>query len=257
MKKLIIIGLMLVMLAFNVSAFADITYQFNTDNVEAVAYDCLDSGCYSVGPFSGYFPEGQTTTDGELTIVFPSTLASPHGYAVYYFADSYVPMEYIATWHTNGDDNHYDATFDIDFYQLENCHSTIDTFTVTNDLYANEPLVINVDASLDATTHSAFWETTTGVGYVPPSYKDVYYSADTRVTLTIQNDQGTVVNNQVMELSAANGNPLYMSTSKRVEFTWTPTTDGEYTATVTTDVIDNQCSSAIPQDSSKDLWVYP
>lgn len=256
-KLTIIFGILLVILAFNVSAYADINYNFNVNNVVVEAYDCLDSTCDSVGPFSGSFPNGQTTTNGKLTVIYPSSLATPHGYAVFYFADSMLPMEGLATWHTYGDNNHYDADYNIYFNQKDRCHSTIDTFTVTNDLYANEPLMINVDASLDATTYSAFQETSNGVGYVPEEYKDEFYSADTIVTLTIRNSTGTVVNLQTKEFTAANGNPLYMDSSERAEFTWTPTADGTYTATVTTDVIDNQCALSEQANSAKNFTVYP
>ncbi|MEA3514581.1 MAG: PKD domain-containing protein [Nanoarchaeota archaeon] len=256
-KLMIICSILLVILAFNVSAYADINYNFNVNNVVAEAYNCLDNGCNSVGQFSGYFPDGHSTTDGELTIVYPSSLATNYGYAVFYFAEGMLPMEGLATWHTYGDNAHYSADYNVNFFQKDVCHSTIDTFTVTNDLYANEPLIINIDASLDAETYSAFSETNNDVGYVPPAYKDEFYSADTRVTLRIKNSAGTVVNQQVKEFSAANGNPLYMSTSKIAEFTWTPTVDGTYTATVTTDVIDNQCASSEEASSAKELEVYP
>ena len=86
MNKLsIICGILLVIMAFSVSAYADITNNFNVNNVAAEAYNCLDSGCNSVAPFTGYFPDGKTTTNGKITIVYPSTLAT-HGYAVYFYA---------------------------------------------------------------------------------------------------------------------------------------------------------------------------
>ncbi len=258
MNKLsIIIGLLIVIMAFNASAYADIHYHFNENNVVAEAYDCLDNGCYSVGKFSGSFPDGNTTTNGELTIIYPSSLATPYGYAVYYFAEGMLPMEGHATWHTYGDDAHHDVDYNIYFSQKDVCHSTIDTFSVTNDVYANEPLIINMDSSLDATTYSAFHETFTGIGYVPPEYKDEYYSADTRVILIIRDSNGIIVHQQIIDLTAANGNPLYMDTSRAVQFTWTPTITDTYTSTVMTQVIDNQCAASEDSESSKDFTVYP
>lgn len=257
MKKLITFGILLVLMAVGVTAYADINYQFNTNNVVAEAYDCLDSECNSVGPFSGTFPDGQSTNNGELTIVYPSELATPHGYAVFYFSPGMLPMEGVATWHTYGDNDHYEADYNIDFEQKDSCHATVDTFSITNDAYANEPLVINMYTSLDATTYSAFKETDTGVGYVPGPYKDEYYSVDTRVVLTIQDSNGNVVNTQTRELSAANGNPLYMDTSERVMFEWLPQSDGTYTATMETQVIDNQCAASEDSETSQNVMVYP
>ena len=66
MKKLFLFAFFLIFLAFNVNAIAEITYRFNADNVEIEAYNCLDSGCYTVGPFSGSFPDGKTTANGQI-----------------------------------------------------------------------------------------------------------------------------------------------------------------------------------------------
>lgn len=71
--------------ALSVSALVDVTYHFNTFNpVSVEAYNCLDSDCNAVGAFSGSFPNGQTTTNGQLPVRFPSTLVTPHGYALFY-----------------------------------------------------------------------------------------------------------------------------------------------------------------------------
>ena len=253
-QKYIIIALFFLLLP-TVLGYADITYHFNVDNVKVSAYDCLDQECSAVSSFSGSFPDGRTTSNGELTIIFPSTLASKYGYALFFVSPGYVPMEYRATWHTYGNDGHAKADFNIDFYKIKNCHSTIDSFSITNDVYTNMPLIINLKASLDATTYSAFTETDTGVKYVPPEYRDEFYSADTRITLSIYNSEGNLVNKQTKVYSATNGNPLYMDESRDVKYTWTPELPGEYTAVVETEVIDDQCSSSLKESSSKEFMV--
>jgi hypothetical protein len=258
MRKILLLPtLFLFLLATSVLGYADITYNFNVYNVQVEAYDCLDSSCNSVGTFSGYFPDGQSTSNGQLTIVFPSSLQTPYGYAVFYFSSGYVPMEALATWHTYGDDTHYYSDYNIDFYKISNCHSTIDSFNVTNDVYANMPLVVNMSSSLDASTYSAFYETNNAVGYIPDAYKDEYYSADTRVTLSIYDNNDNLVSQQIKAYTADNGNPLYMDQSQKVEFSWTPTINGSYTAVVQTEIIDDQCSSSTPQSSSKEFTVFP
>ena len=247
-KKIILAAVLMIVLAFNAAAYVDVTRHFNQNRVDYALYTCLDPECAQVSttPFS----DSGSSNAGEITIVYPSTLRN-FGYAAYFVSPGYVPMEYIDTWHSYGNNGHFPQNLDIDFYKIAGCHSVIDDFSVTNDAHANEPLVIYVDASLDAETFSAFYETDTGVLYVPPQFKDEYYSAETRVTLEIRDHSGNIVNQQSQDLL------IYMSTSQRVEFTWTPTADGEYTARAYTDVTDGQCSSSIRSFSSKLFRAQP
>ena len=241
-----------ILITTTASAYVDVTYNYNVNNVEVVGYTCLDEGCNSVS--SSPWSTSQTTSNGEITITYPSSLQQ-HGYAVYHYAEGQVPMAYHATWHSHGDPGHFDTSKSIDFYKLDECGSEIDTFDLTNDNYENEPVVIYMDASLDATTHSAFSETSNYVGYVPDEFKDKYYSADTRVSLTIKNGDNEVVYTETQDLTGAQS--LYMDTEQQVEFTWTPTDFGEgYTATLATEVIDNQCSSSQPYDTSQNFNVW-
>ena len=53
MKKLLLSILMLVLVSSFVSAYADITFNFDQSDVGAVVYDCLDASCSSVTEFSG------------------------------------------------------------------------------------------------------------------------------------------------------------------------------------------------------------
>ena len=246
MKQFGIAALMLVLFATSALAVADITYVFNAQNVQAEAYNCLDSGCNTVGPFSGSFPHGASTTNGQLLVRFPTQYSAPYGYALFFVSPGYVPKEGIATWYGSGSANR-----NLNFDQIPMCSSAIDTFTVTNDAHANVPLVVHMSASLDAITRSAFALTTTGVGYVPADLKDVYYSADTTITLTIRDASGNAVNTQTQAMT------IFASSSVPVDFSWTPATDGVYTATVTTTVTDNQCAAKTDQSSSSQFSVLP
>ncbi|MFH1317264.1 MAG: tandem-95 repeat protein, partial [Candidatus Woesearchaeota archaeon] len=262
MKKILfIMPFLAVLLAANVFAVADITFNFNVNNVESKFYTCLDINCDTVS--SSPFSYSGSTSNGHMLISFPSCLLSPFGYAGYFIvpatnpADTgYIPIEGIATFHTFCNPGHASGSVDIDFDRVANCASTIDEFTITNDLYANEPLQVNVSASLDAATHSAFQDAHNNVGYIPLAYRDIYYSADTTVSLTIKKD-GQVVNQQMTYFDAAHGNPIFMDEVKDVEYSWVPAEDGQYEATVRTVVTDNQCSSNIPLSSSKFFGVLP
>jgi hypothetical protein len=253
MNKLSIATLvMMVLCAASALATVTVNYQFNVNSVDIAAYNCLDAACATVGPFSGSFPDGAHTSNGNIRISFPTSLASANGYALYYVSPALVPMVYRATWYGEGT-----TSFPITFEQIPMCRSVIDTFTVTNDAHANVPLVVHTSASLDAITRSAFALTHIGVEYVPPQYKDYYYSADTRVTLTIRDANGVVVDQQHQDFTAANGDPLFASDSRPVDFTWTPAVDGSYNATVTTTVLDDQCAAQEPQSASSAFSVLP
>lgn len=232
----------------------DVINTFNTETVFAEAYNCLDPECNTVDTFSGSFPNGKTTTTGQITIRYPTTLAT-HDYAVYFFSPGYIPKAY--------HDDFYGTlptiTLPVTFNKKSDCSSTIDSFSVINDEHAEVPLVIETQSSLDAEFHSAFYEADNGVGYIPPAYKDEYYSFDTQVTLEIYkgtNLEYTALKKYTKETDDA-GQPLYLGTSQDIEFTWTPDTDGTYTATLTTTVIDNVCSSSIDLDTFATFSVLP
>ena len=72
---------LLILLAGAASALVDVNYNFNTNDVYVEAYNCANAECSQVTPFSGSFPNGKHTTNGQITIEYPSTLATTNGYA--------------------------------------------------------------------------------------------------------------------------------------------------------------------------------
>ncbi|MEA2003573.1 MAG: hypothetical protein U9O53_01290, partial [archaeon] len=248
----IIVALTFLLLPTATYADRDIINTFNTQNVFAEAYNCLDPECDTVGTFSGSFPDGKTTTSGQITIRYPTTLAT-HGYAIYFFSPGYIPKAY----HDDFWGTEPPVTYSVEFHKKDVCSSTIESLTVTNDEHAEVPLVINTQANLNATFHSAFYENDNGVGYIPDAYKDDYYSFDTHVTLEIYKGT-TPVHTYTKEYTKNpddDGAPLFLGTSQDVEFTWTPTTDGSYTAIITTEVVDDVCLSSLTPYSDKNFSV--
>lgn len=232
------------------SAYVDVTFNFDQNNVQSLIYNCLDENCNNVASFSGTFES--ETTDGNLEVIFPSTLMSEFGYAVYFFSEGYIPKEYVSTFHSYGDDEHYELSYDIDFNKVQECQSLIDEFTVVKDTFAYEPLQIDVSSSLDAVTASAFSSINNGVGYVPQEMKDEYYSSDVEVELVIEDQNGNVVKTLTEDFT------IYMNEQADVEFSWTPEDEGKYTATVTSNVIDSQCSlPTLDASSAKEFNVLP
>lgn len=248
--KLNIIGiLMAVLLASSVSAYVDVTYHFSVPNVEASVYNINNAAGSSVSGFSGSFPAGATTTNGQLTVRYPDSLASPYGYATYFVSPGYAPFEGIATWHTFGNPAAFQQSYDVPMTKVGECRSVIDEFTITNTAQANVPVIINMQAGLDATLLSAFSLTDNNLEYVPPQYKDNYYSADIQVKLEVYNSADVLVNTQTQTFT------VFADEFKDVSFTWTPTQDGQHRAVITTLVVDDQCSSTVPASSSKTFTV--
>jgi hypothetical protein len=233
-----------------VSAVVDVTYNFNQNNVEAEAYNCLDEYCSDVASFSGSFPNGQATASGQLTISYPTALASEYGYAIFFFSPGFVPKAYKATWYGTGA-----TSLNRAFNKINDCRATIDTFDVVNDAQANIPLVINVSSSLSALTWSPFHEAENYVSYVPPARMQEYYSADTTVTLNIYDSLNNIVDSQLQDFSAANGNSIYMEDVAATSFSWTPAITGKYRAEVVSNVVDSQCASTTPMSSAKQFNV--
>ncbi|MEK6857237.1 MAG: hypothetical protein AABX39_01480, partial [Nanoarchaeota archaeon] len=94
----ILLAALFLLLAAPANAVVDLTLNFdNAQNAKVEAFNCANADCSSVTPFSGSFPNGDTTTNGQVTIRFPSTLASSNGYAVYAVSPSFLPKVTKAT----------------------------------------------------------------------------------------------------------------------------------------------------------------
>jgi len=250
-KSLFILIILSILFAVSASAFVDVTYHYNENNVDVMAYNCLDASCSTVSPWFE-----TSTTNGEVTVIFPSD-ESTHGYALFHTTPGNVPIESRATWHSYGDDTHYFVDHNINFYQINSCHATIDSFTVTNDLYPHVPLIIDMDSNLDATTYSAFFLTNNDVAYVPEVLKDVYYSADTMVWVDIYNSEDELVYTDSDSFTAAGGDPIYADDSMNIHFEWIPEEVGTYTVYIYADVIDDQCATHNEDWSFKEFTVHP
>ncbi|MBD3318836.1 hypothetical protein GF342_02915 [Candidatus Woesearchaeota archaeon] len=249
MKKFLFSLLVLLNLSLAFAA-VDVTFHGTSasgqvNEFDVYIYDCLDSSCTQYRDFSGVMLNGTSTTRGELTVRFPDSLATPYGYALFAVADEmYRPMEYKSVVHSNGQATLYRHDFDIEFSQITNCRSLVHDFSVLNDAKPNIPVVMQLDASLDAQTVSAFKKVDTGIGFVP-GFLDLWYSAETEVTLTIVDENGGVVHEEQRDLD------LYADERERVQFTWTPRQDGRYSARVQSRVTDPVCQMTTPEHSEK------
>lgn len=237
-------------LLFSISALADVsvTYNFHDaqgnsiDNVNFLVYDCLDATCANVKTptFTGshnYGNSNDSPPNTDLTVIFPTILETRSGYALYYYKEGYLPMEYKANWAGGLGPA---LAYDINFVKKASCASPIQDFQIINTNDPNLPIQIKIKTQLDATTYSAFSSTSNTPEYVPQQYRD-YYSANTRATLKIYNSNNDVVFERTQMLN------IYMDSSEDLTFEWVPQTAGTYKAVITTDVVDNQCSSEVQQ----------
>ena len=212
------------------------------NNANIQGFVCADADCTTV---SGRLWSGAKSTgsDNHITISYPTELQSSHGYLLWWYKDDRILWWSTANWHGSGT---APDTYSQYLAKKEDCKAPINDFTVLNDVQPNVPLVIDVSASLDSTTYSAFNCLTDK--YIPSDLQYLLYS-DVRVTLTIYDGDDNIVFQEHEDIS------LRCSNAERVEFTWTPTVSGDYRAVARTTVTDSQCSSTIPQQTYKEFTV--
>ncbi|MBU2104347.1 MAG: hypothetical protein KKF67_01030 [Nanoarchaeota archaeon] len=247
---LILIGILSLATVYAVTGIrqTDIFYDGSTLNpvttVQEILYTCSDSTCSTQGNLIHNLNTGSSNS---ITFEYPynpsSTQSNPDYYSHFSFAQCYLPKEYKEWVWGYGETVQYDYHMN----KVESCYSPIDSFSITNSNYANEPVVINMEALLDATATSAF--TDLQLNWFPLGYED-YYSVETRVTLEILDSNNNIVYTEIRNLN------ILMDTSQNIQFTWTPTIEGEYTAKISTDVTDCQCSGSIQQFSQKEFTVW-
>ena len=213
--------------------------------VQEIIYTCSNSECSSKG---GLVLNKNTGSSNELTFEYPynpsSTKNNPDYYSHFSFKECYLPKEYVEwVW---GYGVHVD--YDYHMRKVQSCHSPIDSFSVTNRNYVNEPVVVEMIADLNAEAQSAF--TDLELNWFPEGYEDSY-SVETRATLEILNNQQEVIYTDYVDMN------ILMDTSENVHFEWTPSVEGVYIARITTDVTDCQCSSSFEEYVEKEFTVFP
>ena len=213
-------------------------------NVTSLLFECNDSACNSIG--TQLFELNSGTTN-QITFEYPfnpdSTSSNRDNFAHYFFKQCYIPKEFVESVFGFG----VTAEFDYNFNKETSCHSPIDSFSVTNSNFVNEPVVIDINSIFEADAHSAF--TNLLLEFVPLGFED-HYSAETQITLEITNeDTGIIVHTDTQT------SEILMDTSQNFQFQFTPTVKGNYSARISSDVIDCQCQSSFEQFSEKNFVV--
>ncbi len=225
--------------------FYDSITQEPLTNIQEIVYSCSNSECNSQGNIIINENTGNSNT---FTFEYPynphSTELNPDYYSHFSFVECYLPKEYKEWVWGYGANLEYDYQME----KAENCHSPIDSFSVTNTNYVNEPIIVDITALIEADAHSAF--TDLNLPWFPSEYKD-YYSAETKITLNIFDENNNIV------YSEDKTENILMDTSTNIQFKWIPEEEGDYKIKVETDVTDCQCSSSFKQYSEKDIYVWP
>ncbi len=227
-----------------IDSFFDSSTGQPLNGVEILLFSCGDTSCNNIGSQIFNLNSGATN---QITFEYPYNPSSTEGnqdyFAHYFFKEDYLPKEYVE--HVWG----FGATleYDYNFNKAQSCHSPIDSFSITNSNYVNEPVVVSVEAILEADAHSAF--TNLLLDFIPSGFED-YYSAETEITVEILDENDNVVNTESKTYE------ILADTSQNVVFTWTPSQEGNYSARVKTDVIDSQCQSSFEQFSEKQFLVW-
>ena len=210
-------------------------------DVNVIGFACADSQCNEVTG-SALWNENSGSSSN-LQIVYPTNLPESGYYAVYFYKQGYIPYELKAFWHGNAGVQSSTAYLG----KVDIGRAPIDSFSVTNDAQPNVPLVMDIDASLDATTYAAL-ANAGPVNYMPSQLAD-YYSVETQVTLRVYDDNDYIVYQNMQTVD------IPYSSSKRVQFTWTPEDNGDYRAVATTFVTDVKFLTSEEEEVSKEFSV--
>ncbi|MEK6921470.1 MAG: hypothetical protein AABX82_06295, partial [Nanoarchaeota archaeon] len=229
------------------------------ENVEVSVYECDDSSCSSLDGSRVDYDDTGSTNDAVLSIPGVSSKTWFVAYAFAEESNSYLPN--YQTFYLTG--NGWSGETDVTLSKKDICRSTIQSFSVTNSAAPNEPIYVDVEAALEADTYSAFQYSDTDVyayGDETSTYGD-WFKAETVVELTIVKQIimpgpapfGGVLNIPVYSDSETLN--IQAGDSENVEFSYTPTNEGTYIATVTTTVTDAQCASTEEQSSEEEFTV--
>lgn len=215
-------------------------------DVSALGFSCSDSACSNVGKQIFGAKSLNSASTSKLQIFFPTQAqySGKNGYGVYYYKPGYLTWEqnYLASG--TGTDSTIRTIY---LTKMDMCRAVIDTFSVTNDVYPNQPIMVDIQTSLDSTVHSPI-KHAGPLGYVPPQLVD-HYQVDAKITVEILDENGAVLNTQEKNVA------IDFSGSIRVQFDYTPNIAGKYTARVSAITTDAVCLNNEKHSSQKGFSV--
>lgn len=242
----IILSLVIAIITLNsASAAVDVTYNFDQQNVSVFAFNCFDSGCSSVSPFSGSIITGPTVNNGAVVLRYPDSLATQYGYAEFFVSSGYRPLVGKHNWNTLGQPGVASTSQSANFTKVQSVCKATSTPASINIAQVFMPITILTNTQLDSATSNAFrLSTTTGVAYVPPGLLQEFWGADVSVLLEVLDSSNSIVWSSQNNFNSQNNNAVFSDAIIPSNFVFTPQTAGNYVARLTTKVTDNQCPSS-------------
>lgn len=203
-------------------------------DVSAIMYVCQDESC---GTATRLWENTMNTgNDNLIVLTYPTTLETEFGYMTYFFKSGYVPTKVPADWAGKGNTEEYDNFL----YKIQDTASAfIEDFEV-NDKTAK----INQEITITANVLSPRINSD-DVKFIPEELIEDYYSDKVRTTLKIKNQRTGGLYIRVIN------EKMLWSTEDKVEFTWTPVEEGDYSVEIYTEVADSKFLNTENQKTQK------
>ncbi len=277
MKKLFSLFLILLLIINIASATRFVNYNFKEGRIDAngnfmatdspvnwvnvAGYVCLDKNCETLGkkifitkqdsyngvpnPGFGILNSGMNSW---IQLFYPTELLNENGYAVYYYKEGFIPWEANPNWF-GIDASDPQGPYNVYLSKKEVCSSEITEVKIRNSERENTPVVIDVQAELDAKTKAAI-SNAGPLNAVPEELKE-QYSVRTLVSLDIIDNEGFNVFSDEQEALIGFGQ------EENINFEFIPEEGdaGSYTALVTTKVTDEKCLESEDKFAEKEFVV--
>ncbi|MFT4312010.1 MAG: Ig-like domain-containing protein, partial [Candidatus Woesearchaeota archaeon] len=232
--------------AFKAVLSVDAQNQFTNQPVtgfQARGYICGDHSCSFVTD-ALWSNQPKHTHTHQLVLDYPTNppLYGDFSYGVFYYKEGYVPYE--VTLAPQGSGHGMTTVY---LSKIDMCRSPIDTFSVTNTVYPNQPVMVDIVTALDSKAHAAI-KNAGPIEYIPDELQS-HYSVQTKIILDILDSTGAVVDQQEKVVS------IPYSEYEHIQFEWIPEQVGAYSARVRTQVPDAKCLDYQEHSSSKQFSV--
>jgi len=209
-------------LLLQISLAISITYTYNSvyDQINAVVYKISDNS------FVNSYSSGSTNK-----IIINYDTSDPNLiYNTYHYKQGYLP--YLFTW------NQDYATSQIK--KQSNCQTPINSVSIPDSATQNQPFIITVNLG---SINNVFVGLT--IPSFIPSQLNEYYKADTNVKLYLDNNPNPILT-QPIKIS---------TTGNNLQFTPSISIAGIHNIKIVTEVTDDQCSNAIPDENIDTITV--
>ncbi len=242
------------------SARVDITYTFlNAQEAVMQAFDCADNACSNVNQFSGSFPNGPKTTNGNIAASFPDKLSTQYGYLIFYFSKGFMPKVERAYWNSAGSPKIATGQVFVSMNKKKLCSAKINSVSADNLGNSKVSVLSSISSPFEFTDmqsptiiKSASGQITPVYTLIPSNFKDEFYRADIRVKLSATSPKGTIIE-LMQDFTGKNG--LLAGTAQNANFEFLAPFPGDYQIAVKTTVLDDQCSTKTENSSTTTLTV--